>query len=256
MGTEAGIMMSLVPPIDGLVASAAGAAGKELSVPTTTLLPGGTVVAVRIRALKGARFDIWDGDSALDEILACGHRELARNDVRKARDIAERFGLEFTGTGFLLRGISSDQISAGIVHVAEAARQWAHSVILQSQKRQRRALLELTEERLKKVFPSKAIARHRELLGASNKRHQFDFVVDLPGDRFAVFETVAPSPVSLSSTHLKFFDLREAHKDWPREAIVADLADWAAPDINLLAQVASHVRDPSAEWDDLVQLAA
>ncbi|GIX16699.1 MAG: hypothetical protein KatS3mg119_0885 [Rhodothalassiaceae bacterium] len=249
-------MMSFVPHIHGLVAADAGAAGEELSVPTTTLLPGGTVVAVRIRALKGERFDIWDGESALDEIQACGHRELTRSDVRKARDIAERLGLEFTGTGFLLRGISRDRIPAGIAYVAEAARQWAHSVILQSRKRERGTLLELTEERLKKVFPSRAIARDRELLGASNKRHRFDFVVDLPGDRFAVFETVAPSPVSLSGTHLKFFDLREAHKDWPREAIVADLVDWAAADINLLAQVASHVRDPRAEWDDLAQLAA
>ncbi len=249
-------MIAMEVEFERLIAASGSMPESGLRVPTTTLLPGGTPATVLIRSTKGDRFVVSDDESALEEILSLGHLHLTRGDTRKAGEIAERLGVSFDGNGFFISDVSREQLMAAVTYVAEAARCWASEVILAAQRRHTRSIREQTGERLKRIFPARAIAHERELVGASNKRHRFDFVVDLADDRHALFEIVSPAPASLSAVHLKFFDLGQAHEDWPREAVVETLRNWNAEDISLLAQVATHVRDLRTDWNDLQRLAA
>nr|QQZ49219.1 hypothetical protein JKL49_19115 [Phenylobacterium glaciei] len=67
---------------------------------------------------------------------------------------------------------------------------------------------------------------------------------------------MTPSPASIAPAHLKLYDLRQAHADWPREVVVEDLSAWPSEDLAIMQQVADHVRDFKAPWNDLRQLAA
>lgn len=242
--------------IMNLMARLASSAQAEVRVPTTTLLPGGGQLTVAVRRMKGDRYIVSDGGSAFEEILSLGHLHLSGGEMRKAKEIAGRLGLAFEGTGFSLMDVSPDQLMAAIAYVAEAARAWANEVMLAADQRRARTIAEQVGERLKRVFPEKSIDAERELPGASNKRHRFDFVIDLAGERLAVFQIVSAAPVSLAAAHLKFYDLRQIHEDWPREAVTETLEDWNAEDIAILSQVVTHMRDLRSDWGDLGRLEA
>lgn len=242
--------------IMSFVARPASSTEAEVRVPTTTLLPDGGQVTVLVRRTNTDRFIVSDGGAAFEEILSLGHLGLVRGDTRKANEIAERLGLDFMGTEFSLKDVSPDQLMAAVAYVAEAARAWASEVMLAADQRRTRTIADQVGERLSRVFPARSIGVERELLGASNKRHRFDFVVDLASERHAVFEIVSTAPVSLASAHLKFYDIGQAHKDWPREAVAETLDDWNAEDVAVLSQVATHIRDLRSDWSNLRRLAA
>ena len=76
------------------------------------------------------------------------------------------------------------------------------------------------------------------------------------GEPTAVFETLTPHPASVASAHLKFYDQQQAKIRCLREAVIENPDDWDAADLNLLQQVASHVRPMTAPWTDLAALVA
>ncbi|MFN7881753.1 MAG: hypothetical protein ACK5PF_01870 [bacterium] len=223
---------------------------------TTTLLPSGALVDVLVRRDMADHYSLSDDGSAHADLAALGHSVLTPADRRKGTSIADRFGLTFSGDEFLLRDVSPDQMAAAVVYVAEASRLWASEVASAAQKRRERDLGAIVEQRLRQILPAAKISRECEVIGASTKRHRFDMVVELPGDRNAVFELASPHPNSVAATHLKLFDLKEAKPEWLREVVTERLADWSAPDMALLNRVASHVRDQESDWSDLANLAA
>ncbi len=250
------LMSLMVNPAPDRAIVAAFDRNNEQRIPTTTLLPGGSQMSLLVRRVKEDRFLVSDDGAAIEELLSLGHLRLTRGDTRRANEIAERLGLSFDGAGFSIAEVSPGQLMAAVAYVAEAARQWASEVMLAADQRRARSISEAVGERLARIFPPKKIGRECEFLGASNKRHRFDFVVDLAGERHAVFEIVSAAPASLSAAHLKFFDLGQAHEDWPREAVAETLKDWAAEDVAVLSQVATHVRDLGSSWNDLKRYAA
>lgn len=229
-------------------------ANSAVRVATTTLLPSGALVTVMVAATGNGAFQVTDDGAARKDLLALGHQELSRGDVRNARTTAERLGLVFDGERFFLRDVAADQLAGAIVFVAEAAREWANTAALNAARRVEAALAQRVETRIRAALPDASIDRERELTGASTKRHRFDLVVSLAGDRKAVFEVVTPNPNSLSAAHLKLFDLMGAHPDWPREAVTERLGDWCAADMTLLSAVATHVRGMEQDWGDLPSL--
>lgn len=228
----------------------------DIRLTTTTLLPSGALVEVLIRRDGADHYSLSDDGSAHADLAALGHGVLTTADRRKGNDIAERFGLIFSGEAFLLREVTPDQMAAAIVYVAEASRLWANEVATAGQRRRERDLGAIVEQRLRQILPAAQISRECEVVGASTKRHRFDMVVELPGDRHAVIELVSPHPNSVAATHLKLFDLKEGKPEWWREVVTERLADWAAPDMALLNRVASHVRDRESDWSDMTKLAA
>lgn len=228
----------------------------DIRLTTTTLLPSGALVDVLVRRDGTDHYSVSDDGSAYADLAALGHGVITAADRRRGGDIAGKFGLIFSGEAFLLREVSPDQMPAAIAYVAEASRLWAADVLSVGQKRRERDLAAIVEQRLRQLLPSAEINREREVVGASTKRHRFDLVVDLPGDRHAVIELVSPHPNSVAATHLKLFDLKEGKPDWWREVVTDRLVDWAAADMSLLNRVASHVRDRESDWSDFAKLAA
>lgn len=224
-------------------------------VETTTLLPGGGVATVSVRP-AGDGFVVSDDGAARETMLSLGLADFTRGDTRRGRDIAALRGLSFERDTFMLRGVGADQIGAAIAYVADATRTLVAEALDARTRRSQRDLVSRTVERLHDLLPGTTVEAERELLGASTKAHRFDLVVTLPGDRYAVFQTVTPSPASIAPAHLKLYDLRQAHADWPREVVVDDLSAWPGEDLAILQQVADHVRDFKAPWTDLRQLAA
>lgn len=225
-------------------------AAEVLRVETTTLLPGGGVVVVAVRRV-GESFDIGDEACGRTTLLDLGIIDLTKGDQRRGREIAARHGLRFDGQAFQITGVSLDQLSAAIVYVAEACRAWTDAAVEARERRRENDLADVAYRRLIDALPGVQIDRERELQGNSTKRHRFDLVAVLPGDRLAMFETTAPAASSIAPTHLKFFDLSRAHPEWPREAVIADYDAWAAPDLAILQQVSTHVRAANQPWTDL-----
>lgn len=225
-------------------------------VPTTTLLPGGDLVGVLVSREGDGVFRVSDNGAGREAILDAGILNIAAADRRRANEIAALGGLELEGDAFVIRNISADQLAAAVIYVADASRAWAQAVLDREARRRERDVSETVQRRLEVVFSPSKVAREVTLLGASSSQHKFDFVVDLPGERRALFEIVTPAPNSISSTHLKFFDLQREHGDWPREAVVENMADWNSSSLALLNQVATHVRPVVGEWADLPVLAA
>ena len=224
-------------------------------VETTTLLPGGALATLSVRRAPDG-YQVSDDGAGRSSMLALGVQDLTRGDARRANDIATARGISFDGQGFSIVGVSIDQLTAAIAYVADASRAWAVAAIDARSARHHVDLTDRAKARLQASLPGLQIDADRELVGISTKRHRFDLVVALPGDRLALFETITPAPASMAAAHMKFFDLMQAHVDWPREAVVESLADWASEDLAVMQQVSSHVRGVESQWSDLQALAA
>jgi hypothetical protein len=224
-------------------------------IETTTLLPGGAVVAVRVR--PGASGFVVDDEAVGRTVLSeLGVQDLTGADTRRGNSIAEARGVRFDGASFSVDEVSEDSLQSAIVYVADACRAWVEAAL---DARARRTPADLTgraKDKLRAILPNARIDVDRELIGESSKRHHFDLVVTLSGDRLALFETLTPSPNALAAAYLKFDDLMRAHADWPREAVVEDLSIWPSPDLAVMQHVATHVRGLASDWSDLMKLAA
>lgn len=223
-------------------------------IETTTLLPSGAVASVKIEEAASGSFSVSDDASGRDDILTLGYLKLTSGDTRRANSIADKFGLMFDGSSFFLREVSAEQLSAAVVFVAEAAREWAQATAEHAQRRSEILVSRQVEEQLRRLLPDIKIDRDRELIGASTKSYRFDLVATLAGNRKAVFEVVSPNANSLSAAHLKLFDLMGAHPNWPREVVTERLSSWESADIALLSAVATHVRGVDQDWKDLTEL--
>jgi hypothetical protein len=231
------------------------AAGHEATrVATTTLLPSGAMASVLVRPAGNGTFFVSDDSAGRKDLLSLGYLDLSGGDRRRGNDIANRLGLLFDGEGFSIREVAADQLTGAIVFVAEAAREWASAAADHAARRVEAALTRRVEDRLRALLPKAKIAREAELTGASTKKYRFDLILELSRDRKAIFESVAPNPSSLSSAHLKLFDLMDAHPDWPREAVTERLEDWSAADVTLLSRVVTHMRAMDQDWRDVPEL--
>ncbi len=226
------------------------------TIQTTTLLPSGAVLAVRVEHQPNGHVTLSDDGSGAEDVHALGVAALTSADRRRGEEIAAQHGLLFVDQGFQVRDLAPAQMEAALAHLAEAVRRWSAETLAAALRHREAEVVRLVEERVRRGLPGVKLDRGRELPGASGKRHSFDLVAHLPAERLAIFQVVARHPAALSAAHLKLFDLREAHPDWPREVVTESIAAWDAPDLLLLSGVATHVRDFSSDWSDIGKLAA
>lgn len=104
----------------------------HVHVSTTTLLPSGAVVTVQITRLPEGSYTVSDDSCSVLEIAMHGHSALDTEHNQKGKEIADRFGLVLDERGFRSEKVTADQLPAAIIYVAEAARQWTTSVIMES----------------------------------------------------------------------------------------------------------------------------
>jgi hypothetical protein len=228
--------------------------GSAVNVATTTLLPSGALANVLVRPSGNGTFQITDGGIGRDDLFGVGVSKITGGDRRRGNAIAERLGLIFEDDSFSVRNVAAGQLTAAIVFVADAAREWASTAAQNAARRTELALANTVEQRILQHAPNARISRGAELTGGSSKRHRIDLVWEIDTDRKVIFELVMPNTNSLSSAHLKLFDLKEAHPEWPREAVIESQEGWSGPDLTLLAGVATHVRPIDRQWQDLSRL--
>lgn len=228
----------------------------DMRVSTSTLLPSGALATVSVRPTATGHFTVSDDGAGRDDLLALGIHDLTSGDTKRGNEIATRLGLIFDGETFFARDVSAPQLAAAIAFTAEAAREWSSRTAVKAAQRTEAAVKDRVEQRLREVAPRLPLARDREIAGGSGKRHRFDLVATLSGERLAVFEVLAPNATALSSTYMKLADLRQANDDWPREVVTERLDAWSSEDMVLLSDVATKVRDLRHDWRDLERLAA
>ena len=226
-----------------------------LAVPTTTLLPGGELATVLIRPDEGGRFFVSDNGAGREAALNRGVLSVGTGAKRRAKRIAEAGGLQVDGDAFVLRHVSEAQLVSAVTYVADASRAWAEYIVEQSSKARTAEVAEIVREKLERVYTPKNVKFRPSVLGASTTQYEFDFAVEIEGNRTALFEIVSPSMQSIAFAHTKFSDVARAHGDWLREAIVEDLSQWPSDHTSLLAQVASHIRSANEDWANLPRAA-
>ena len=74
------------------------------------------------------------------------------------------------------------------------------------------------------------------LVGASNKSHLLDYLIDLGDDRRLAIDAVTPDPSSINAAIVAHMDIRHANIPKLEQRIVYDdVDDWKSSDIALLA---------------------
>lgn len=226
-----------------------------LAVPTTTLLPGGELATVLIRPDEGGRFFVSDNGAGREAALNRGVLSVGAGAKRRAKRIAEAGGLQVDGDAFVLRHVAQAQLASAVSYVADASRAWAEYIVEQSTKARVAEVAEIVWEKLERAYTARRVKRRPSVLGASTTQYEFDFAVEIEGNRTALFEIVSPSMQSIAFAHTKFSDVARAHDDWLREAIVEDISQWPSDHTSLLAQVASHIRSANEDWANLPRAA-
>lgn len=226
-----------------------------LRVETTTLLPDGSVATLMLRT-RGDHYLVSDEGMGSAVLGALGVESLTGADSRRGADIAETLGVTFTAGRFEIDQVGIEQLPAAISYIAEACRRWTAMTLDNRQRTRQKDMMERAVDRLRATFPNSRMDVARELPGASNKLHRFDIVVDLPHERLALFEVLIPVASSMAAAHLKFYDLKQAQPEWPREGIVEDLGSWTAEDLAMMQQVATGIHGFDTQWGDLERLAA
>ena len=257
VGAEAFLVTIDVASLRETLSVAAASAAGELGVivPTTTLLPTGALASVHVTQDGDGIFSVSDEGAARAILLDSGVHRIRPSDRRKGNEIAQRLGLEVDGDAFLLRRVTTDQLASAIVYVADATGEWATYLTDRLTRSREGDLSEILQESLWRAFSPSQVEREGTILGASNTKHRFDFVVHVNTDVLAAFEIVSAAPQSIAAAHLKFSDLERRERHWPREGIVSNLSDWNSEAIALLSQVCTNIRAPDSSWDDLRSLA-
>lgn len=219
-------------------------------VPTTTLLPGGSVLSVLVTSQGADRFRVSDAGGARLAMLELGIAALRPADKKRATELADEAGLTFDAESFSLSNVTVDQIGAAVVHIADVSRRWANLVTEKTRASVLRPVSDVVAQHLERLAPNRVV-RDAKMLGESSVQHEFDFAVIFGDERRALFEIVSPTMQSISLAHTKLGDLGRAHADWPREAVIEDPSEWAAEHIALLQQVSTHIRPANTGWDDV-----
>lgn len=229
--------------------------GDELFVPTTTLLPGGDLATIIVRADEGGRFSVSDNGGGREAALNQGILSVGTGARRKATKIAQASGLQVDGDAFILRQVSENQLAGAISHVANASRAWAEYILTSAAASQATEVADVVRAKLERAYTPSKVRRQVQVLGASTTQYEFDFSVEIEGGQFALFEIVGPSIQSIAFAHTKFSDVARAHQRWLREAVVEDLSAWTSDQTSLLSQVTSHIRSANESWENLPRAA-
>lgn len=227
-----------------------------IRVPTTTLFPSGEVINLAIVPNRTGGFRVSDDGLGRTAVLDEGVHHMRPGDRRRAESIAEQSGIRFEGDAFVADDVGTENLVTAMALVAEASRAWATQMLERAGRHRERALFDVVKEKLERAYSTPMVRAKVPVLGASSSQYDFDFGVTLSDGRLALFEIISPTPPSVAFTHTKFSDVQRAQPEWPREAVVENLADWTSASLALVSQVASHVRPASAEWRDLPLMAA
>lgn len=211
-------------------------------ITTHCLAPGGSHISVLVRPSAGG-FLVTDDAATFEDLASSGLEPSGLGAQRAGKQIAGRVGIRFVEGAFTLGDVPPAALNAAIVHVANAAQEWARNVAAIQNRAAGRDLRRRLLATLRRTFGDEAVQLDQEVHG-ENKVHSIAATVRVSADLFTLIEPVSPHQNSISSAYMKFSDIGVAHPSWRREFAVEHVRDeWRADDLALLASVATAVID-------------
>jgi len=204
---------------------------RGVSVPTHCLYPSNSVVKVTV-AGGADLFVVDDNGGSLEELEEV--KIAPQNASRLIHKLARSRGLDVSKSGAIYsRSVPSGELEATIVLVANASKEAAEH-LLDTVRPPRRNLRLVVERLLEKEFHSRW-SRDSKIVGASNKRHTFDYVVQLRGDRQLILDVVVPESSSINAAVVAHLDVRHGNSEKLEQRIVYDDQQvWSSSDLALL----------------------
>ena len=206
-------------------------ADRGISVPTHCLYPSNSVVKVVVEGGED-QFVVDDNAGALEELDEV--KVAPQNSNRLIASVVRPLGLYVSEGGAIFsRRIPSSELEATIVLVANASKSAAEH-LLEVVRPPRRNLRQTVERLLDKEFSNKWI-RDSKIVGASNKKHKFDYVVQLKGDRQLLLDVVVPEASSINAAVVAHLDVNHGGDEKLEQRIVYDDEQpWSSSDLALL----------------------
>lgn len=207
-------------------------AGTHVIVPTYSMYPSNSAVQVFIEG--GANtFVVSDGGGALESIHNAGALQLKA--MRYLKDAATRSGLRVSLSGWIYAsGVPRKMLTTSISMVAESSKSAADLLLRHFKPDLGRDFRRDLDRVLATAF-SNHMHRNGKLLGASNKSHSFDYVIDVGDIGKLVVDAVVPDANSINSAIVAHLDLRAAHREDVKQRIVFDdRMKWRSSDLALL----------------------
>jgi hypothetical protein len=212
-------MIAITPVEDGL------------RVSTHCLYPSNGAVTLTVRG-NGNEFVISDDCGALDELSSSGDRK--RPSDRQIRSIIKNQGLKVKDGAIYSPVVPLDAVPAAIILVANAAKvvaEWGYAHIRFTITRNFKTDL---AELLQRHF-NESLKCDLPIIGESNKRHKFRYVIYLPEDRKLLIDPVVNDPSSINARVVANIDVRMAKDPSIVQYIVYDDAvEWLSSDLRLL----------------------
>jgi hypothetical protein len=164
--------------------------------------PSGSGVVIQVRAV-GSTFFVTDFGAGYDEAEMMGAATLF---ARHAKRVAETSGVGFDSHSFFVMEVTEPQLPSAIVTIANCSREAVTITAHRLNQQHREDDAEELYDRLRRIFPQRAVAKKAEIRGDSTTQWEVDALVKWQ-DRSAVFEAVVNHHSSISAANMKFGDL-------------------------------------------------
>ncbi|TVR79104.1 MAG: hypothetical protein EA405_13375 [Rhodospirillales bacterium] len=198
------------------------------------------------------KFAVTDQGAGWDTLLAAGVAVAPSSHGRRARGVADLFGVAYRDGAFRVDDVEPHQLAAAIVLIANASQQWVTEILSDRQQRQERLLQRRVAEQLRRLFPQHEVRQKARLAGESTKAYDFANVVTLP-NRLLIVEPVTNHPGAIAAAYLKLSDVHRAHPAYPREVVIEHEDGWASGDLAVLSEASDGIRDIAAGLTGLVE---
>jgi hypothetical protein len=216
-------------------------------VTSQCLYPSNGRVRVFVRLGRETAIVSDDGE-AVGEALAAGVQ--LKDPDKVLRHLVNPYGLKITNGVILTPTLPLSALAASIVLVANASQECASWLYSHQRIRKRRDIRPLLHSYLRNKFDHRLA--NGSLVGASNKRHRFQNLIQLEGGRKIIVDPVAHDPSSINARLVANLDIRSMKDPLLIQRIVYDdIEEWSAADLNLLQVGATVV--PFSRVPDVIE---
>lgn len=235
------LAMSSIEPIDD-----------GFTVATHCLYPSNAVVRVSVHG-REREFIVTDEGGATDEAASMNLR--LQGSIPLIAPIVRRQGLKFQKGVIFSPPLPAEAVGPAVLLVANASKEAAYRLLDHLRVAVTRNFRQALTELLQRTFHQE-LRHDLPIIGASNKPHKFDHVVELAGGRRLLIDPVSRESTSINARVVANLDVRNAgNSDIIQRIIFDDHEKWPAADLNLL-QIGAPVVPFSQTSDVLVRLIA
>jgi hypothetical protein len=207
----------------------------RILVPTDVLLPnGGNVVAIVEGGQASAEVTVTDGGAALAQVMDAG-LDVSERVIASARRAAARHGLTLEGTLLRAPAGAVEDVVAGVLHLANAARDVAVEALDAARRQERSRFRDRVLNELRRIFVEGSVQARAPLRGFSEETLHVDWLVTLPGGARLALDTPVPDHSSVAAAVMRHLDLAATQPAGLRQAIAYDEHDvWGAGELRQL----------------------